>query len=151
MMKKHLLTFAVIFISLFSTQAQTRKENYEKIRAFKISFIAEKLNLTEQEADKFWPLYTTYDRKMISLHKEERYGIKHKIQRLGGIDNLTEEESKDIIYKIKSVSKEQYETKNNFYSQLATFLPYKKILMLEVAEHEFRKKLIKKLRGKKKP
>nr|BFF40633.1 hypothetical protein BACY1_24380 [Tenacibaculum mesophilum] len=137
------------FHFLFSVQAQTRKGNYEKVKAFKVAFLSEKLNLTEEEANKFWPLYNVYDKKMIELHKAERYSIKKKILSCGGIDSLTDKESKEIVNKIKSVSKEQYETKTNFYDKLSTFLSDKKILTLEVAEHEFHRKLIKKLKGEK--
>ncbi|MEE3999317.1 hypothetical protein V1T75_03115 [Tenacibaculum sp. FZY0031] len=150
MMKKHLLILFIAFISFFSVQAQTRKGNYEKVKAFKVAFLSEKLNLTEEEANKFWPLYNVYDKKMIELYKAERYSIKKKILSCGGIDSLTDKESKEIVNKIKLVSKERYETKTNFYDKLSIFLSDKKILTLEVAEHEFHRKLIKKLKGEKK-
>ncbi len=150
MTKKHILTILVLFFSVLHASSQTKKEKYEKIRAYKISFLTEKLNLTEKEADKFWPLYNTYDRKVIELHRAERTSIKKKILSCGGIDSLTTKESKEIVAKIKSISKEQYETKAKFYDELATFLSDKKILTLEVAEHEFHRKLLGKLKGRKK-
>ncbi|WP_408024593.1 hypothetical protein [Tenacibaculum sediminilitoris] len=147
-MKKHLFILFVAFTSFFSVQSQTRKGNYEKIKAFKVAFLSEKLNLTENEAEKFWPLYNMYDKKMIELQKAERYNIKKKIHSRGGIDNLTDKESKEIIAKIKSISKERYVTKASFYDKLSSFLSNKKILTLEVTEHEFHRKLIRKLKGK---
>ena len=148
-MKKNILLTFFLCLSIFFAQAQTRKGGYEKIRAFKVAFLTEKLNLTEREAEKFWPIYNIYDKKMMQLHREERRGIKKSIMSNGGLDSLSEKESKDIFDKIKLVSKQQYETKNEFYSKLTKILPYKKILQLEIAEHEFNRKLIGKLKGRK--
>ncbi|RKF03155.1 hypothetical protein C8N26_2145 [Tenacibaculum lutimaris] len=149
-MKKNILLLLFLLIGNLVTQAQTRKGDSEKIRAFKVAFLTEKLDLTEKEAEKFWPLYNVYDKKMMQLHRDERRSIKKRIMADGGLDNLSESESKQIIEKINAVSKEQYETKNEFYSKLTKILPYKKILRLEVAEYEFHRKLIRKLKGEKK-
>ncbi|WP_028891034.1 hypothetical protein [Tenacibaculum sp. 47A_GOM-205m] len=149
-MKKNILLLLFLLIGNLVTQAQTRKGDSEKIRAFKVAFLTEKLDLTEKEAEKFWPLYNVYDKKMMQLYRDERRSIKKRIMVDGGLDNLSESESKQIIEKINAVSKEQYETKNEFYSKLTKILPYKKILRLEVAEYEFHRKLIRKLKGEKK-
>ena len=149
-MKKNILLLLFLLIGNLVTQAQTRKGDSEKIRAFKVAFLTEKLDLTEKEAEKFWPLYNVYDKKMMQLYRDERRSIKKRIMADGGLDNLSESESKQIIEKINAVSKEQYETKNEFYSKLTKILPYKKILRLEVAEYEFHRKLIRKLKGEKK-
>ncbi|CAM1339943.1 sensor of ECF-type sigma factor [Tenacibaculum aestuarii] len=149
-MKKNILLLLFLLIGNLVTQAQTRKGDSEKIRAFKVAFLTEKLDLTEKEAEKFWPLYNVYDKEMMQLHRDERRSIKKRIMADGGLDNLSESESKQIIEKINAVSKEQYETKNEFYSKLTKILPYKKILRLEVAEYEFHRKLIRKLKGEKK-
>ena len=149
-MKKNILLLLFLLIGNLITQAQTRKGDSEKIRAFKVAFLTEKLDLTEKEAEKFWPLYNVYDKKMMQLYRDERRSIKQRIMVDGGLDNLSESESKQIIEKINAVSKEQYETKNEFYSKLTKILPYKKILRLEVAEYEFHRKLIRKLKGERK-
>ena len=149
-MKKNILLLLFLLIGNLVTQAQTRKGDSEKIRAFKVAFLTEKLDLTEKEAEKFWPLYNVYDKKMMQLYRDERRSIKKRIMVDGGLDNLSESESKQIIEKINAVSKEQYETKNEFYSKLTKILPYKKILRLEVAEYEFHRKLIRKLKGERK-
>lgn len=148
-MKKHILILLVTLLGVFTTNAQNKKKDYEKIRAFKVTFIAEKLDLTESESEKFWPIYNVYDKKMLTLHKAERHDIKKKILGYGGIDSLSQEEAKKVFEKIKQVTKDKYETKTSFYNKLSTFLPEKKILRLEVAEYEFHKKLIQKLKGKK--
>ena len=39
----------------------------EKIQSLKIAFITQKLQLTPDEAQKFWPVYNQYDNEIHSL------------------------------------------------------------------------------------
>ena len=69
----------------------------EKIKALKIAFITEELNLTSNEAEKFWPVYNKYDEILHRLERVERYKIKTKIKKLGGVSSLSEKEAKSLI------------------------------------------------------
>ena len=65
-----------------------RKAHKEKIKAMKVSYITEKLNLTSEEAEKFWPIYNEYDAKMRDIHRAH----KSNVRKLKKFDELTEEE-----------------------------------------------------------
>ena len=147
-MKKLILTFIVF--STFATTANAQyKKGREKIRASKVSFLTEKLDLTPDEAEKFRPIYNKYDKNMMSLHREERVSIKKKIKENGGIEKLSEKESKEILKNIQTINKQRYEIKAKFHKQVSKVLPYKKILALEIAEHDFHRSLFKKYKRKK--
>ncbi len=146
-MKKLILTFIVF--SIFATTANAQfKKGREKIRAYKVSFITEKLDFTPEEAEKFWPIYNKYDKKIMNLHREEKFTIKKKIKESGGIEKLSEKDSKEILKNIRTISKQRYEIKTKFHDQISKVLPYKKILALEIAEHDFHRSLFKKYKGK---
>ncbi|WP_271406033.1 sensor of ECF-type sigma factor [Tenacibaculum soleae] len=152
MMKKNiflLFLMHIAFLNSFTTKAQTKKDSSDKIRAYKIAFLTEKLNLTETEAQKFWPIYNKYDKKRMELHKEERYNIKKKILKKGGIDELSDKDSQQILKTIQSIDKQQHEIKTLFQYKLSKILSSKKILTLKIAEHEFNRKLMRKYRTKK--
>lgn len=147
-MKKILLfIFALGFFA--STANAQHKKGRERIKAYKISFLTEKLNLTPKEAEKFWPIYHKYDKKMMQLHRDERYNIKKQILKNGGVEKLSEKDSEDILKKIRNIAKQRYEIKTMFHNNISTILPFKKILTLEIAEHEFNRKLFKKFKDKK--
>ena len=59
---KHILLIVTLFFSSFSVlHAQDDgKDKREKIQALKIAFITQKLELTTDEAQKFWPVYNEY-------------------------------------------------------------------------------------------
>ena len=77
-MKKYLLILLILLGSLSQIKAQAG----EKIQALKIAFITQKLQLTPDEAQKFWPVYNQYDNEIhgieldnsdpSAINKEER-------------------------------------------------------------------------------
>ncbi|HVK49362.1 MAG TPA: hypothetical protein VM488_15990, partial [Pseudobacter sp.] len=59
---KHIFTIlAAFFVITFSANAQeerkTQREPGAKIEALKIAFFTRKLDLSTEEAQKFWPVY----------------------------------------------------------------------------------------------
>ena len=81
----------------------------------------------------------------ILLEKKE---VKNKIKESDGIDNLSNDEAKNIIKKIYNLQEAQHENRIAFQENLFKFLSPKKILLLEISEHEFNKKLMSRLREK---
>ncbi len=47
----------------------------EKIEALKIAFITQKLQLTTDEAQKFWPVYNQYEKELRSLQLNNKNGL----------------------------------------------------------------------------
>ena len=146
---KHLLALFVFIFLNASLNAQNKKNFHEKMRAYKVAYITDQLNFSELNAQKFWPIYNDYTDQMTKLHKEERYKIKKRIDKLGGTKNLSETEAKEILKHIIDIEKNRSELKTVFFNNISKFLSYKKIVMLELAEHEFNRKLLRKLKGSK--
>ncbi|CAM1347305.1 sensor of ECF-type sigma factor [Tenacibaculum insulae] len=144
-----LLCLFITFLSCFTLKAQAKKESHEKIRTYKIAYLTEKLNLTENEAQKFWPIYNKFDKKRRELYREERFEIRKKIKDQGGLENLSEKDSEVILTQIQLISQQKYEVKKAFHHKVSKILSFKKILLLQMSEHEFNRKLIKKLKGEK--
>jgi hypothetical protein len=69
-MKKFLLILLLIVGSLSGVNAQ----NEEKIQSLKIAFITQKLQLTPDEAQKFWPIYNQYDQEIKELQLNDKNG-----------------------------------------------------------------------------
>ncbi|TYP96089.1 hypothetical protein C7447_10926 [Tenacibaculum adriaticum] len=146
-MKKTILILLTLTLFSITANAQLGKGR-EKIRAYKVAYLTERLNLTSKEAEKFWPLYNNYDKKRKELFLLEKKEVKNKIKESDGIDNLSNDEAKNIIKKIYNLQEAQHENRIAFQENLFKFLSPKKILLLEISEHEFNKKLMSRLREK---
>ena len=46
----------------------------EKIQSLKIAFITQKLQLTTDEAEKFWPIYNQYDNEIRNIQLDSKNG-----------------------------------------------------------------------------
>lgn len=72
---KHLLTilFLICTLSLFSQQNSLAPEaDGSRIEALKIAYITKKLNLSPDEAQRFWPIYNNYATEMRQVRREQR-------------------------------------------------------------------------------
>ncbi|MFD2890488.1 sensor of ECF-type sigma factor [Flavobacterium chuncheonense] len=143
-MKTKFIILLLLFLSTLSF-SQTFKEKRDKIKALKVAYITEKLDLTSEEAQKFWPVYNTYDDKQFEIRHQKGKSIMKKIEATG-YDTLTEEEAKKLIVQIEANEEEMYEVKKKFIQDLQKVLPAKKIILLKKSEDEFNRKLLKQFR-----
>jgi hypothetical protein len=144
--KNYILTIVLaLFVSfnLFSQERESRK----KIKSLKISFITDKLALTSQEASKFWPIYNKYEIERNDLYHVQRGDLKKKIEELGGIDNLKEEDAKNFAEKMLSLDKATYDSNVTYQEELSKVISYKKIVKLQIVERDFYNSLMKRFKN----
>tara|TARA_B110000503_G_scaffold67195_1_gene105315 strand:- start:91 stop:543 length:453 start_codon:yes stop_codon:yes gene_type:complete len=147
---KKIITF--VCISLFcilSLSAQERRGGREKIKALKIAYITEQLNLTTDEAQKFWTLYNVFDKEQHTLRSKHKLEIKKAIKIKGAIDSISEKDAENLITTKLVTDKQLYESRKIFTSKVKKVISYKKILKLQIAEREFGWKLMRKYKHKK--
>lgn len=140
-----LVSFLALGVGLHA-QKKIKKQSREKIRALKIAYITDKLNLSETEAEKFWPIYNRYDSKLMKLRVEERYKLKKYINDAGGLEALSEKDADAITKKMVELEKEMFDTKRAFFSSLRKVISSKKIIRLQMAEREFNRTMIRRLK-----
>ena len=135
----------VLILFLVSTGIYAQGPNHDKIKAYKTAHITQKLNLTSAEAEVFWPVYNAFDKKLMTLRKNERTEISLKI-RNGGIDSLTDEEANILIDKMLAMKTTELEYRKELAKELRKVISPKKIIMLHKAEESFKKILLERLR-----
>ena len=62
-MKKFYLIIFLMFFLVISIKDQDRNKSHEKIKSLKIAYLTEQLALTSSEAEKFWPIYNSFDQE----------------------------------------------------------------------------------------
>ncbi len=149
MNKKLFTTFFLLCFGLFVGIAQDGghfgKKNKEKIRALKIAYFTENLDLTEKEAQQFWPIYNAYDDKNHELRVKGMSKIKRDADNL---DSMSEAEATAVLNRIETLEAEVYANSKDLIKKLKTILPAKKIIRLKKAERDFNRELMKKFRQK---
>ena len=146
-MKKLYTILVFIFCVTIATAQTKHKESRDKIKALKVAYITEQLNLTTQEAEKFWPVYNEYDKNNHDLRSKLRHEIKKTRKNKG--DSITEKEAEALVKLKLSTDKQIYESHKKFIAKIKKVISFKKIIQLQVAEMEFGRKLMKRYKRRK--
>lgn len=128
----------------FKEKMQQKKE---QVKSMKIAYITSELNLTPDEAAKFWPLYNDFEEKQREIRQDK---IKNYMDRSQSSDKLTEKEATSLINQMETAEEELHQLRKKFITNLKGVLPATKILKLKKAEDEFSKKLLQQYRDKRK-
>ena len=142
--RKFILLLLTIVSSIFPLLAQNDDlERFENFRSSRIAFITEQINLTQKEAEVFWPVYNEFDSKRQSLNKEK---IKVAGYYIIVKENVNEQEASEIADKIIGLQKKEALLSEEYNSKFKAVLPATKVLKLYYAELQFKKQLLKQLK-----
>jgi len=140
---KTLLTLLLIISSL-SLYAQEKKDaRQERIHTLKVGFLTERLDLSTQEAQEFWPIYNAFDKDMESLRKSEHEALRTYRK---NAENISEETAQEILDTILKVQETRTTLKSKLAKKLINKMSTKKVLALFKAEEDFKRQLLKELR-----
>jgi hypothetical protein len=71
-MKKIILLIIIYAGIALSAMAQDEQRDAGRLQAYKIAFLTKKLNLTPEEAQRFWPIYNQYEAEMRTARIADR-------------------------------------------------------------------------------
>lgn len=71
-MKRIILLLLLYAGIVFSANAQDEQREAGRLQAYKIAFLTKKLNLTPEEAQRFWPIYNKYEDELRAARIEHR-------------------------------------------------------------------------------
>ena len=146
-MKKTLFFTILSLLFLISANAQVEKKEKptkEQIKANKVAFLTSQLDLSVEEAQKFWPVYNEHDKKMEEFHKERRKNMKKIKQKK---EELTDDEMIAIIDNFTDNDLKVAQENKAYIDKVKKVLPIKKAVKLFEAEREFKHTLLKEYRG----
>lgn len=139
---KTIVLYITIFLISLSSFSQPKNS---KIKALKIAFITEKLNLTETEAQKFWPIYNTFDKNTSKIKREEISKIRQEIRQ--NIGTLSDAKANELLDRFIKAEKELYSEKTILLSKLREVISAQKIILLKVAEDEFNRRMLERMKN----
>ncbi len=139
---KNIIIVIVVFLSALSTMvAQDKKDHREKIKALKVAFITQELNMSSQTAQKFWPVYNKYELDKRSLHKRENVDWDN-------IGTISDSKAEEMLKEYLAVEREEYIIKKQLFSDLKRILSAREIVLLHKLEADFNKKMIQEYRNR---
>jgi len=143
-----LLTLILCVISFNGFSQRRFEEKKEKIKSLKIAYITNELNLTPDEATKFWPLFNAFETRQSEIRIQK---IKGYLDRMDDdiLNRMSDKEANALLIQLENTEEDLYTNKKKFLNNLKGVLPPIKIIKLKRAEDNFNKKLLQQYRDKK--
>lgn len=136
------ILIAILLCSFASnTNAQTTGE---RIKSKRIAFFTDKLQLTPQEAQMFWPVFNEYDQKRNILNAEKRK-LTETFQ--NNSQKLSEAEVDKTLNRFIQISQQETQLFESYTKRFRSILPAHKVMKLYLAETEFKIILLRELKA----
>jgi len=128
-----------------------RSKKHKRMKAKKIAYITDALELTPAESEKFWPLYNELKQELYVLY-EERH-IDDVIS--GDVNNpiekyieVSEKEALAILNKSLQLDKKEIDLKEKYNAKFLEVIPAKKLVKLRGIERKFRRDILSSIRDR---
>ena len=136
----------VIMLTLTHALWSQGRGDLERVKAFKTGYLTQELDLSSAEAEKFWPVYNSYEKEIFELRIKKRRAERDKMNSMGGPEGMTEEQAQEFLQSLFENESQVLETKKEMYGELGKILSSKKLLKLFKAEADFNKRLLSEFR-----
>ena len=123
-------------------RSSAQNPNLEKLNNYKIGFFTKKLNLTSEEAEKFWPIYNDYQSQRNIIQIEKLKLNRNFNQNESSLSNSQLEEIGDRY--VDCLVREST-LAVAFHKKLKEVLPPAKVIMYYQAENQYKIQLLNEL------
>ncbi|MCK7559131.1 hypothetical protein MKQ70_30840 [Chitinophaga sedimenti] len=116
----------------------------DKVKSLEIAYISKELNLSPEEAQKFWPVYNRYSKEVELLIQDRKRQAKVNKQQTR-TDN-TGEDATDVEL---SYARKMLDIKTRYKDEFQKVIPPRKVTDFFRSEREFRGMMIRQLKERK--
>jgi len=137
-------SFCLLSIILSSgyNQAQTLDKR-ARLNAHRIAFFTDKLQLSTEEAQQFWPVYNEYQKLKSQIIEERKKTSLHFIQ---NFRTLADKEIEELTDKYIQSFNQETELLVEYYEKFKQVLPIRKVMRLYQAENQYKNFLLRQIR-----
>jgi len=136
------------FVGVSIINAQASKEQVsqriEQLRAQKIAFITQQLQLSPLEAQLFWPVYNEFVLKKEEISNQQKQ-LADQLNK--GWSDFTDKQKEDVADKLIQSRVNLAKLEADYHMRFKQVLPISKVLKLYQVENQFKSELIRQLKS----
>jgi hypothetical protein len=121
------------------------EERLQEIKAQKSAYLTQKMNLTPEEAQRFWPVYNQYDEELETARREHMRYMRGMRQKEG---QLTEKEANEMLDRQLAMHEKDLQIRKKYDPQLRKAIGAQKLVQLLKAEREFHREVMRRYRDR---
>ncbi|WP_425391745.1 hypothetical protein [Ekhidna sp.] len=137
---KQIIGFMVMFASIASW-AQS-PEAMKKIEAAKIALITERLELSPEQAEKFWPIYREFGKQRQEIRRDF-----DQARKSFDPNKASEEENKKMLEMATQVKERQLKLEREYSDRILKVITTRQLNNLRKAENDFKEMLLRRIRA----
>lgn len=115
----------------------------DKIKAARVGLITQRLNLTPEQAQKFWPIYNEFDQKRADARKPYR-----SAQKDINPNNPDPKQQQALLDMGLKVKQDELNLEKEYSAKMMNVITAQQMLNLRKAEHDFRNIIINMLNNR---
>ena len=137
-MRNLIIALVLVGACLHALPSQAQQQDRgERIRALKVAYITDKLQLTPEESEKFWPVYNQYE--------TEQKRIRQKYKADLDLSIMKDEDLERSITDRFEMEEQLIKLKRDYFQRMKSFIAVRKIAQLQRSEQEFNRELLKRI------
>jgi hypothetical protein len=150
---KRIITFALAALFVVPAFSQhdgpkDLREKKEKVDAMKAAFITQEIDLTTEEAQRFWPVFNEMTKKIEVYRMEEAEKMMKMREEGKTVEDLTDEEVSNMMLARFSNEEAILKIKRSYHDKFIKLLGVKRTAKLYLAERDFQRQLMRKARNR---
>jgi Spy/CpxP family protein refolding chaperone len=142
-LKSTLITL-IICASMMTAWSQPGQMKGERIKQLKIAFISEKLDLSVEEGQQFWPVFNEFEDKKESLDQQ----LRQEENAIGSKSSPNASDLEKAILSISELRRQEVSIHAEFVLDCLPILGPDKTRILIGIEKEFKKKLLEEIQAR---
>lgn len=143
-----LLSLAALLLTLApAAQAQgglgggRRAQRLGQLENAKIAFITNRVSLTQDQAQKFWPLYNEFSDRRRELNRSGR------LMRRDITEGMTDQQLRDNFTQSFNTRQQELNLEKEYFEKFQKVISLRQVTQLFQAERDFTKEVIKRVAG----
>lgn len=141
------LLIILMLLILNSSYGQKSKMSFERLKALKMSYITEKIGLTQAEEPIFWEIYDQYEKKIFIECRKKIRNLRKS--HMNSQDNFSNSEALEVIRKINELEQYALQLKEERDKSLLEKFSANLILKMHRAEYFFNRDMVYKMKNTK--
>lgn len=147
MKKTTILMFLAFAAMQMMAQPKDMERKRETMKAMKVGYITQELNLTSAEAEKFWPVYNELDTKIETLRKSNKDLMRTVTRDDVKIEDVPDAELQNMMLKTFETEEGIIKAKKEYHEKFIKVLGVQKTAKLYKAEMDFHRDMVRKSKG----
>lgn len=132
-----ILILCLISATFMNAQDMGNEGFRERLEVMKVGFITEKIGLSTEQSQTFWPIYNEYE--------AEQKAVKKKYRARKKIEQMSDAELETQLLNSFQQEEEILALKRTYFGKMKTVLNVRQIALLRKAEQEFNREVLKKM------